>query len=110
MSNCISDQKFTRKIDHLTQYLPEQAELNGQRQGASYYRQVNGKSFIEAYKIVFKQVGSLTQKFNLTHSQREQILLIQEGLIKQVKRAFDGSESMPANLDNFIELFDKRTG
>lgn len=109
MSNCISDHKLTRRIDHLTQYLPDQAELEGKFQGASYYRQVNGKSFVDAYKVVFKQVGSLTQKFNLTNEQKDQVCIIQEGLVQEVRNAFDCHENLPANFDDFIQLFE-RTG
>lgn len=109
MSNCISDQRLNRQIDHLTQYLPDQKELNGTYQGASFYRHVNGKSFIEAYKTVFKQVGSLNQKFNLTPSQQGQVCFIQEGLVKQVKTAFDSNSTPPANFEHFIQLA-KRTG
>tara|TARA_B110000908_G_C10075325_1_gene367022 strand:+ start:485 stop:814 length:330 start_codon:yes stop_codon:yes gene_type:complete len=107
MSNCISDNRLTRQIDHLTQYLPDQAELNGKREGASYYKQVNGKSFVEAYKVVFQRVGSLSQKFDLTQEQQSQIHFIQKDLVSKVKQAFDETDSPPANFENFIQHLER---
>ncbi len=107
MSKCISNTKLTRQINSLTQYLPDQNELNGKREGSSYYRHVNGKSFIEAYDIVCKRVNGLTQKFNLTTEQEGQVIFMQTDLVRKVKQAFNDHQSPPANFDDFIQRFDK---
>ncbi len=109
MPNSISDQKLNRQIDHLTQYLPTQDDLHGKRQGTSFYRHTNEKSFVEAHKIVFKQVKSLNHKFELTNTQKDKIKSANNELVHKVKTAFVNNDNPPANLDNFIHP-KKRTG
>lgn len=107
MSKCISNKKLTRQISHLTQYLPDQEDLNGKRGGASYYRHVNGRAFVEAYELVCKKVNGLTQKFDLTTEQKSEIMLVQSDLVKTVKHAFDEHDDPPANFEDFIQKFDQ---
>ena len=105
MSKCISNTKLNRQINNLTQYLPDQEELNGKREGNSYYRHVNGKTFVEAYELVCRRVNGLTQKFDLTREQHSHVSCIQHDLVKKVKTAFDGHENPPANLEDFVQKF-----
>jgi hypothetical protein len=102
MPNSISDQKLSRQIAHLTRHLPPQEELRGQVGGSSFYRHVNDRSFIDAYRLAYSHIKGLQDRFELTSSQKSILSHAQEGLVTRVERAFDHLEQKPANLENFL--------
>lgn len=104
MANSISDKMLNRQIKHLTKYLPDQSELQGVGQGANFHKQVNERSFVEAYKMTYKNIVGLQQKFHLTPSQKSQLSSIKSGLLDTVEKAFCNMENPPANFENFLKL------
>jgi len=109
MPNLISDQNLSRQISHLTQYLPNQDELKGKRQGSSFYRHTDEKLFVNEHKIVLKKINCLSSRFELTNIQKQKVNSVTDGLVHKVKKAFVNHNNPPANLDNFLYP-KKRTG
>ena len=108
MSKPISDQKLNRQISNFLKHLPNQAELNGERQGSSFYRRTDEKTFIEAHRQAYSHITGLGTKFKLTNVQKKELTKTQDGIVHRVEAAFDGNDNPPANLENFLK--NRRTG
>ena len=102
MADCISDGKFQRQIEHLTQYLPIEEELNGQHSGHSHYRSVKDRKFIDEHRIAYGHLTGLQDKYELTPSQKSKLTTTRARLVKRVEDAFVDCKTPPANLAEFL--------
>lgn len=102
MNNLLSDQHLSKKINQLTAHLPTKEELNGKREGSSYYRKINPETFIKSFEKTHHQLGHLKQHYELTSEQMDFISDAQNQLISEVRKAFANGSEPPSHLQRFL--------
>jgi hypothetical protein len=99
----ITNHKLERQVEHILQYLPTRAELDGQRGGTSFYRKVNDQSYIREFKKTHRNLGGLQDKYELTVEQMVFVNNIKSRLVNDVRQVFATKSDMPANLGSYLE-------
>ncbi len=103
MASPLSNQHLSKKINQLTHHLPTKEELNGKREGSSYYRKINPESFIKSFEKTHHQLDNLKNCYKLTNEQKSFITDAQCQLVSEVRQAFANGIEPPHNLKDFLD-------